>query len=141
MSKLVLARRSHEKLVIPGVRTTIEVLEIKGQAVRLLIDAPENLKVYREELFDRLGPAELEAASDWAGPAADTPARHHLRNRVNNLVLAVALLRRQLNGHQVLASQATVDQVEEELQTLRTQLETLLGDSQPPEPLLRQGES
>ncbi len=50
---LVLARRLHERLVLPGLGVTVEVVALKGGVVRLGIQAPPDVMVMREELLDR----------------------------------------------------------------------------------------
>ena len=48
---LVLSRRIEEKIVLPGLGVTVQVLSIKGNVVRLGIDAPQDVKIFREELL------------------------------------------------------------------------------------------
>ena len=48
---LVLSRRPDESLIIDG-GIRITVLGIRGNQVRLGIDAPSEVRVYREELLD-----------------------------------------------------------------------------------------
>lgn len=50
---LVLSRRLQEKIVIPGLDVTIQVVSIKPGSVRLGIEAPPEISVLREELRDR----------------------------------------------------------------------------------------
>jgi carbon storage regulator CsrA len=57
---LVLSRKKNQKIVLPSIGTTIEVLEIKGNTVRIGIIAPNEIPVIREELRRRI---EDEAAS------------------------------------------------------------------------------
>jgi len=47
---LVLSRRKNERIVIGGV-ITVEVLKIRGESVRLGIEAPDDVSVVREELL------------------------------------------------------------------------------------------
>jgi len=47
---LVLSRHLDEKIVIPGLGITIKVVAIKGNTVRLGIDAPPDVKIVREEI-------------------------------------------------------------------------------------------
>jgi carbon storage regulator CsrA len=47
---LVLSRRVNEKIVLPGLGITVQVVSIKGNAIRLGIEAPPDVKVLREEL-------------------------------------------------------------------------------------------
>jgi carbon storage regulator len=49
---LVLTRRVNERLVI-GDDVTVTVLEVRGDQVRLGIDAPRDVKVFREEVLQR----------------------------------------------------------------------------------------
>jgi carbon storage regulator CsrA len=48
---LVLSRRQNEAIVLPGLNITIRVAVIKGNAVRLGIDAPPDVAILREELL------------------------------------------------------------------------------------------
>ena len=59
---LVLSRKPHEKLVLPTLETTIEILEIRGNVIRLGISAPDQIRVLRGELAS--APQECVAASD-----------------------------------------------------------------------------
>jgi carbon storage regulator len=48
---LVLSRRADESIVI-GDRITVRVVEIRGNQVRLAIEAPKEVRVLRTELVD-----------------------------------------------------------------------------------------
>jgi carbon storage regulator len=50
---LVLTRRVGEKLVI-GDNVTVSVLGLKGHQVRIGIDAPRDITVNREEIYQRI---------------------------------------------------------------------------------------
>jgi carbon storage regulator len=52
---LVLTRRTNESVVLPALGITIRVSAIKGQAVRIAIEAPRNVAIYREELLGQAG--------------------------------------------------------------------------------------
>lgn len=50
---LILTRRSGESLKI-GDEVTVTVLGVKGNQVRIGIDAPVDVAVHREEVFEKL---------------------------------------------------------------------------------------
>ena len=50
---LILTRRVGEKLVI-GDNVTVTVLGVKGHQVRISIDAPRDVMVNREEIYQRI---------------------------------------------------------------------------------------
>ena len=47
---LVLSRRAHEKILIPAIRASIQVLQIRSNAVRLGIEAPPEIAIVRDEI-------------------------------------------------------------------------------------------
>ena len=68
---LVLSRKVNESIVI-GKDITITVLEIKGNRIRLGIEAPKECRVVRSELEIEVsgdGPIEIEGVADTPPPA------------------------------------------------------------------------
>ena len=61
---LILSRKINEKVVI-GDDITVSIIEVRGDQVRLGIDAPKKVKVFRQEVFDAIK-AENRAASESA---------------------------------------------------------------------------
>ncbi len=59
---LVLTRRLGESIVIAS-NITVTVLEVRGEVVRLGIDAPREVPVHRQEVFDEVAAANRAAAS------------------------------------------------------------------------------
>lgn len=59
---LVLTRKVGEGIVI-GDDIRITVVEIKGGGIRLGIEAPVEKKIYRQELYERIGRENKEAAT------------------------------------------------------------------------------
>jgi carbon storage regulator len=58
---LMMTRRAGQKIVL-GDNITIEVVEVAGNTVRLGVDAPRSVPVYREEIWTAVR-AENEAAA------------------------------------------------------------------------------
>ncbi len=50
---LVLTRRTDEKIVI-GDNVTVTILGVKGNQVRIGIEAPREVQVHREEIYQRI---------------------------------------------------------------------------------------
>jgi carbon storage regulator len=61
---LVLSRRTGESVII-GDDIVVTVLEVRGDVVRVGIDAPRSVRVHREEVY-----RELEAANRSAAEAS-----------------------------------------------------------------------
>jgi len=47
---LVLSRKPNEKIVFPAIHTSVQIVAIKPGVVRVGIDAPPDIAVFREEL-------------------------------------------------------------------------------------------
>lgn len=87
MPTLVLARRLHERILIPAAGTAIRVVGLTPSTARLGITAPPDVGVFREEI--------CPAGLSHPGPAAPPAGRaggHAVRNGLNNLSLGLALL-------------------------------------------------
>ena len=125
---LVLSRRLHEKLVFPGMQASIQVVAIRPGMVRLGIDAPEDLRILREELPDRL--------VEW-GPSSEEEAdpRHGLMQMKQMLQQRLRIAQRGLDEAQQLATtepetaSVLMAKVNEDLtmlqQRIRTEVEKL----------------
>jgi carbon storage regulator len=114
---LVLARRLHEKIILPSLDITIQVVGLQGNLVRLGIEAPQEVGIFREEVYD--------ATRVAAGPAAEGQAPagqgHNVRNRVNTLGLSLTLLQRQLPVNLTPEARQTLEQVNAQFAALKAQ--------------------
>ncbi len=50
---LILTRRVGEKIII-GENVTVTMLEVKGTQIRIGIEAPRDVQVHREEIYQRI---------------------------------------------------------------------------------------
>jgi carbon storage regulator len=75
---LVLTRRVGESVVV-GHDIVVTVLEVRGDVVRVGIDAPRDVQVHRQEVYDELSASNREAASpadsDVAALSREMPNR------------------------------------------------------------------
>lgn len=60
---LVLTRKTGEGIII-GDDIKITIVELKGGGVRIGIDAPRDMKIHRQEVFDRIK-QENKEATQW----------------------------------------------------------------------------
>jgi carbon storage regulator CsrA len=128
---LVLSRRVKEKLVLPDLGVTIQVVAIKSGTVRLGIEAPPDVSVLREEVHQRDAewqPAEVIPAHP--GPEESRYLQQLLRNRLKITRAGLAMLRRQMQAGLDQEAEETLTRIEEDLQMLRERL-----DDEAPKPV------
>ena len=59
---LILSRKPSEKIIV-GDEIVISVIEVRGDQVKIGIEAPRNVKVYRQEVFNSIQEENRRAAS------------------------------------------------------------------------------
>lgn len=85
---LVLSRKENQRVLFPNLGITCEIVKIAGNAVRVGIDAPDDVRIVREEI----------AGTDVLEQAQQTRQRsHELRNRLNRAGLALHVVQKQLD--------------------------------------------
>jgi carbon storage regulator CsrA len=121
---LVLSRRANQKIVFPSIGTSVQIVAVRSGTVRLGIDGPEQVPVFREELLDDALLLQLQQAR----PVSDDTIRqlvHQINNRLNGSSIGLALLRRQLEMGRSGEMAATLDRIERELAGLRQVVEPM----------------
>jgi carbon storage regulator len=66
---LILTRRAGETVMV-GSDITITVLGVKGNQVRIGINAPKDVAVHREEIYERI---QSEKAAEQSGESGGSP--------------------------------------------------------------------
>ena len=70
---LILTRRVGETLMI-GDDVTVTVLGVKGNQVRIGVDAPKEIAVHREEIYERIQREQENAAAQGNDPVQENDA-------------------------------------------------------------------
>lgn len=63
---LALARKVNESIIVND-NIEITILEVKGEQIKIGIDAPKSVPIYRKEIYTQIQEAN-EAAANTAGP-------------------------------------------------------------------------
>jgi carbon storage regulator len=113
---LVLSRRLNERLIIPAFDTAVRVVAVQSNAVRLGIEAPPDVRVYREEVC----PAD-------AAPATAAAELRRLRHAVREVTRGLGVLRGRLG----LPAEEALARVAEELAALGPLLTAADGLAKP----------
>ncbi len=83
---LVLSRRAQQRVVFPHLGITLSILQVRGRIVKIGIEAPESIKVLREEIAQTHDDAESFSEDE-----------HRRRNELNVLQLRLDALQARLD--------------------------------------------
>jgi carbon storage regulator CsrA len=118
---LVLSRKLNEKIVLPTLGTTIQVLAIKRGVVRLGIDAPPEIPIRRAEVPDQTaewGREEANAEAPTAIPGCLDRFICQVRDRLRTGSAGLGLLRLYLDGGWTDDARTTLAALHRDLQLL-----------------------
>lgn len=126
---LVLARQLNERIVMPTVPATIEVVAIRSHGVRLGIEAAPDVPILREEVLRRGGvsPNELLAANPTDAAGCLQRVKHVVRNRLQTVALGLDLLREQWSQRDPAELDELLQRLQGEIGALERQLRQLLS--------------
>jgi len=68
---LVLTRKAGQKLVIDN-NIQVVVLEVRGDTVKIGVDAPKTVSIYREELYNEIKQSNQQASTNVASTVLDS---------------------------------------------------------------------
>ena len=122
---LVLTRRETEKILLPDLDVSIELMSVSGNRARLGIKAPKTVRILREEVAanGRL----IQEATARGSLTRDFV--HEMRNKLNGAGFALEMLRLQLDAGSAAAALLPLEKVAEELHGLNALLEAESGAS------------
>jgi carbon storage regulator CsrA len=126
---LVLSRQLHERIIMPSVGVTIEVVAVKPNTVRLGIDAPPEIVILREEVLHREGVLreDLLADTDTSAQSQLGQIKQVLQNRLTNVGLGLDLLRKQVRQSDDPSLDELLVRMSDEIARLDQQLRALLN--------------
>jgi carbon storage regulator CsrA len=116
---LVLTRRENEKILLPDVGVTVELMSVTGNRARLGITAPESIRILREEVAVNMDA--LKQASS-RGPLSREFV-HAISNRLNAAILATETVRLQIEAGHLSETSASLDRIVNELKMMATMVQ------------------
>jgi carbon storage regulator CsrA len=118
---LIFSRKLKEKIVFPNLGTAIQVLEINRDFARPGIDAPPQVKNFREEIPDRKtegGEKELRQQTNQAVEGGNDPLARQVHDRLKATGVCLGLLRLQLEAGFIEEAKATLGALHHDFQLL-----------------------
>ncbi|NMC21723.1 MAG: hypothetical protein GYA33_15035 [Thermogutta sp.] len=125
---LILSRRPNEKLVLPTVNVAVQVVKILGNSVRLGIEAPGDVPVYREELLKARAEAlaaerpalnGAAASADSAGPSPS--AAEQLERVLDCLAFAFDFAQAALDGGEIQEARRVLEKAFRQVERIRSE--------------------
>ena len=92
---LVLSRRENQKVLFPNLGITVEVVGLRGNNVKLGIDAPPEIRILRSELADE-SETNSDSYSTADGESSRAKERHQRNNQLNSIALQIQIAQKLL---------------------------------------------
>jgi two-component system, OmpR family, response regulator len=119
---LVLSRRLQEKIVLPTIQATIQVVAIKPGLVRLGIDAPPDVTILREEIQDLAGERLPTVSAEPVMSAGEHQLRQLVAARLRIGRVGLEILQEKLKAGLVADAEIVRAEIEDEIQMLQQRL-------------------
>ncbi len=117
---LVLSRRLKEKVRLPGIGVSIQVVDVKCGSVRLGIEAPPDVVILREELAERAAEWQTTAPLPAVRQREDeSQFRQALLTRFSTACQGLGLARLQLDAGLLEEASVTLTLLQDDLRLLR----------------------
>jgi carbon storage regulator CsrA len=118
---LVLSRRLNEKLVLPDLNTSIQVVSLTPNAVALGVEAPQEVRILREEVPDRR--TEWSPTTDTVSPLLLIEINQMLQKRLDVARRGMAVMREQLEAGDREAAATTLASVDDEIAMIQRRVQ------------------
>jgi carbon storage regulator len=84
---LILSREPGETVVIDG-RIRVKIMRVEGDVVKIGIDAPADISIHRQEIYDEIQRSNKEAATTDQPIVPKISRKGQLNKETNSLVIA-----------------------------------------------------
>ena len=84
---LILSRKPGETVVIDG-RIRVKIMRVEGDVVKIGIDAPADISIHRQEIYDEIQRSNKEAATPDQPVVPKISRKAQLNKESNNLLIA-----------------------------------------------------
>ena len=112
---LVLSRRENQKVCFPDLDITVEVLRVRGSAVRVGVEAPLEVRILRDEISDNGKSKDSEATKQHV-IRLPRSQRHLIRNKLNSLSIALHLFKHELEAGRLSDAEQTFEKLVQQLE-------------------------
>lgn len=132
---LVLTRKLNERIVLPELHTTIQIVALSPQQVRIGIDAPSEVRILREEVPDHLAGwhNDHEPSLDPLSPLSLIQLNQLLQKRLEVARMGLKSAQDQMACGELEDATETLARLDEDLQLLKSRMQKEVGAALKPE--------
>lgn len=127
---LVLSRKLHQKILLPDIKATLQIVGIKPGMVRIGFEGPDNVSIFREEIFDPEKWQNDQQQREQDLQAMTRRLMHEVRNRLNASAIGLVLLKQQFERGMLEAIPKTIERIEQEITQLCQSVNNTSSDTE-----------